>query len=71
MLDGVWKQFFMDGSLKAEANYKDGLREGKKTYYYSNGKIYCTGFYRNDFKKGAWEYFNEQGLSDTIINHND
>ena len=61
----------MDGSLKAEANYKDGLREGKKTYYYSNGKIYCTGFYRNDFKKGSQSTFNEQGLSDTIINHND
>ena len=71
VLDGDWKQFFMDGTLKMQSAYSQGKRDGKQIYYHPNGKVYYNGKYTDDLKVGNWEYFNEEGVMDTIINYNE
>jgi hypothetical protein len=33
--------------------------------------VYYNGSYLADNKSGIWEYFTEEGFSDTIINYNE
>jgi antitoxin component YwqK of YwqJK toxin-antitoxin module len=54
-----------------ESAYKNGLRTGQVIYFYPDGLLYYTGFYTADLKSGSWEYFTEEGISDTIINYNE
>jgi antitoxin component YwqK of YwqJK toxin-antitoxin module len=61
----------MDGTLKMESAYKNGLRDGKQIFYYPNGKVYYNGAYTADEKSGIWEYYTVEGVSDTIINYNE
>jgi antitoxin component YwqK of YwqJK toxin-antitoxin module len=61
----------MDGTLKMASSYKDNLRHGEQTYYYPNGQLYYNGFYSDDLKLGVWEFFTEEGVSDTLINYNE
>ena len=48
-----------------------GVREGKVIHYFPSGKVYCNGSYFADDRSGIWEYFTEEGVSDTIINYNE
>ena len=41
--------------------YKNGLRNGKGTEYYSNGKIKYEGDYINDKREGNGKYIYENG----------
>jgi antitoxin component YwqK of YwqJK toxin-antitoxin module len=64
-------QYFLNGKTKMESAYKNGLRSGQVIYFYPDGLLYYTGFYTADLKSGSWEYFTEEGISDTIINYNE
>jgi len=70
-LDGEWKQFFFDGSLKMETSFKSNKRDGKHISYHPNGKIYFSGSYTDDLKSGIWQYFSADGIADTLINYNE
>jgi antitoxin component YwqK of YwqJK toxin-antitoxin module len=61
----------MDGTLKMESSYKQGKRDGKQTFYYPNGEVYYKGNYSDDVKSGVWEYYTNEGVTDTIINYNE
>ncbi|MEO8413020.1 MAG: tetratricopeptide repeat protein [Ginsengibacter sp.] len=56
--------FYGPGGVKvSEGNYsKDGLAEGKFTYYYKNGEISADGSYKNDLQEGKklWYYANKK-----------
>ena len=42
--------------------YKDGLRDGKWTYFYQNGQLEQKGKYSNDgLKKGKWKAYHSNG----------
>ena len=69
VVDGKWNQFFINGNLKLQGLYHNGIRQGKQIYYYPDGTIYLSGFYMDDLKYGEWIYYNNEGLQDTIINH--
>ena len=70
-LHGFWRLFFIDGTLRLEGSHNDNLRDGRQTCYHPNGKVYYTGSYHNDVKSGVWEFFNEYGVSDTLIDYNE
>jgi len=54
-----WKDFFEEGKLKDEGNYKNNLREGKWTFYFIDGKIQQVGSYKNGKEIGLWvRYYN-------------
>jgi antitoxin component YwqK of YwqJK toxin-antitoxin module len=60
--DGHWKEYFNDGSLKAEGNYDDGKTIGEWKYYHGDGKIEQTGRFNKQGKpEGIWKWFYENG----------
>ena len=46
-------------------------KKKKCIYYYPSGIISYKGNYISGIKSGKWEYFNDQGVTDTIINYNE
>ncbi|MDL2241202.1 hypothetical protein LJC69_06205, partial [Bacteroidales bacterium OttesenSCG-928-K22] len=44
---GDWKDFYKDGTLRAEGKYSDGNKIGKWIYYHNNGNIEQEGYYNN------------------------
>ena len=43
------KEYYDNGQLKYEANYKDGKLNGTRKSYYPNGKLQAEGEYINNF----------------------
>ena len=54
----IAKQYYLDGSVKFEANFKLGIKNGTQKSYFQNGKIYSEGSYKNGEKDGLWKFFN-------------
>jgi uncharacterized protein len=60
--DGHWKEYFDDGSVKAEGDYKNGKEVGEWKYYYPNGKLEQAGKYSNTGKlTGTWKWYYDTG----------
>lgn len=60
--EGAWKEFYSEGSLKAEGVYTNDKPTGKWKYYYPGGKLEQTGSYTKTGKKdGVWKWFFENG----------
>ena len=54
-----------------ESSFTNNERNGMHISYHPNGKIYSQGLYKKDIKSGVWEYFNSDGVIDTLINYNE
>lgn len=60
--DGPWREYYIDGSLKAEGNYEGGKKTGPWKYYHSNGKLEQTGQYdRKGNPAGTWRWYFDNG----------
>ena len=60
--DGPWKDYYPDGSLKAEGNYENGKQTGPWKYYHANGKTEQSGRYSKQGKPdGTWLWYFESG----------
>ena len=58
---GLWKEFFEDGNLRSEGNYKDGKREGRWSYYFNNRQEEQVGEYSKGKPTGEWKKFFADG----------
>lgn len=59
---GPWKDYYPDGSLKAEGNYDNGKQTGLWKFYYPGGKIEQTGKYSKSGKlEGTWKWYFDSG----------
>lgn len=58
---GFWKEFYEDGSLKAEGEYEDDLKIKAWKYFYANGNKEQFGNYANGKPTGKWQCFYENG----------
>lgn len=47
-LDGKYKEWYNEGQLKSEIDYKDGKKNGKQLTYWNNGKPKRIDIYEND-----------------------
>ena len=62
MQDGLWKAIrIKDNIILEEANYKEGILDGKITYYYENGNKSFEGYYESGKRSGQWVYYYEDG----------
>ncbi len=60
--DGHWKEYYEDGSLRSEGDYKTGKPVGAWKYYYQDGKIEQEGKYTASGKlTGTWKWFHRNG----------
>ena len=48
---------FFQGRLYSEKSLLDGLKHGKFTYYFKNGKTQFEGNYKNDREDGLFKYY--------------
>ena len=62
IMDGLRKEYYPDGKLKSEINYRQAVRDGMYRLYYDNGKLQASGNYRDGLKEGTWQMYNENGM---------
>jgi hypothetical protein len=66
-LDGIWKQFFVDGRIKSLATFQAGIFEGPSTVWHPNGAMALQGLYRAGQREGPWFVWNAAGkLSEAL-----
>lgn len=60
--EGLWKEYYLDGSLKARGYYTADQRSGDWEFYYPNGQLEQKGTYNNEGKpEGEWLWYYENG----------
>lgn len=58
--DGIYREYYFDGQLLSEMEYKNGILHGKCKYY-SEGELIKIGRYLNGVREGKWiEYSREK-----------
>lgn len=58
---GPWKDFYPDGSLKAEGKYENGKQTGTWKYYYPDGRTEQTGKFSRGKADGEWKWYYPDG----------
>ncbi len=56
-----FEQSYKDGTLNLKVDLKNGLKHGRFTAYYPNGKKKMTGRFKEDRQVGTWRYFDATG----------
>jgi len=67
--DGTVKEYFENGALLAEYNYKDGKLEGTSKGYYQNGAFRGEWNYKNGKLEGKIKVFHENGKLNYEFNY--
>ena len=61
-LEGAWKEYYDDGKLKSEGQYKSNQRVGAWKYYFKSGKTEQEGAYDDKGRlNGKWKWYFEDG----------
>jgi len=55
------KEYYADGSLKAEGWEINKMKTDYWYFYFQNGKIARKGNYKSDKKDGYWYFYNREG----------
>ncbi|CAL2093527.1 putative MORN repeat variant [Tenacibaculum sp. 190524A05c] len=58
---GKWKEFYKNGSIKAEGIY-NRRKKGIWKFYYNTGELKAMGNYESNLKVGPWEYYHKNGV---------
>ena len=58
---GIWKEYYNDGSLKATGNYINDLHEGLWNYYYKSGQLEEIGKYITNLPDSTWKWYYNTG----------
>ncbi len=58
---GNWKEYYDNGSIKAEGDYLNDLKNGNWRYYYKSGNLEETGSYVNNKPDGKWYWYYSDG----------
>lgn len=59
--EGVWEQYYDDGTLKLTGSYRNGEKDGAFKTFFINGKLLVTGFYTNGHQDSTWVFYDDQG----------
>ena len=57
MRQGIWKEYFLSGELKAQGEYKDNERVGEWKYFDLEGRTELIGKYWKGIPDGEWTWF--------------
>jgi antitoxin component YwqK of YwqJK toxin-antitoxin module len=60
-MNGRWKDFYQDGSVKAEGQYTDNRRTGAWKFYNPAGKVVQTGTFNAGRPDGIWRWYYDSG----------
>lgn len=56
----------INNNVKSEMEVKDGVLNGKATYFFASGKVMEAGVMANGMKDGQWTRYTETGLTSAI-----
>jgi antitoxin component YwqK of YwqJK toxin-antitoxin module len=59
--EGKWNDFFRNGSIKLDGEYKNNQKEGKWTFFYENGRIEQVGNFKGGKEYGIWIWYYYNG----------
>lgn len=59
--NGVFKEFFKDGTLSSVGEYSEGEKVGEWRYYLRNGLLKAIGRFSNGKMTGEWAWYRENG----------
>jgi len=65
--EGVCKEYYKNGQLKAEYNCKDGKLEGESRFYYESGALKSRKNYKNGKLDGISTWYFKSGAVDESI----
>ena len=60
-ISGTWITFFESGQRKIIENYSNDVLNGDAKYFYDNGNLIETGYFRQGKKTGQWLSYNLYG----------
>ena len=60
-LEGLFKEYYKNGKLKRESNYKNGEEDGVFKQYHKNGRLAIQGEYLGGVKVDNWSYYDKRG----------
>ena len=60
--DGVWREWFEDGTSFAQVNYVKGVKHGMRKFFYENGQLYFIDDYHNGLHEGFSVIYEETGF---------
>jgi len=67
--DGLFREYYQNGIIASEGNYKNGLEDGLWTDYHEDGKIAAKGNYLNGNEVGQWYFYDENGELEDEVNY--
>jgi antitoxin component YwqK of YwqJK toxin-antitoxin module len=59
--DGTYKEYYPNGQLFVEGQYKRGRQDGEWTYYFDNGKVNRKAFFKGGKPDGPRDIFRADG----------
>jgi len=65
-ITGTYNQKRSNGKLKKKVNYRNGLKSGLSTKYYSRGKVETEYSYKDGNKSGEYRAFFKNGYAEEI-----
>ncbi|HAN17906.1 MAG: hypothetical protein A2X13_10670 [Bacteroidetes bacterium GWC2_33_15] len=64
--NGHFQEFFKNGAIACEGDYKDGERTGEWKYYLLNGIIKAIGNYTLGKMTGEWKWYHVNGILNQV-----
>lgn len=59
--NGLWMEWYPNGTLRYRAYWKNSLGNGKWEYFFPNGQLRSESFYINDIAQGLYKEYHENG----------
>lgn len=59
--NGLWLEWYPNGTLRYRAHWKDSKGNGKWEYFYPNGQLRSESFYIDDIAQGLFKNYYENG----------
>jgi sulfatase modifying factor 1 len=58
-------EFYENGTEKLNGRYRNGIKNGKWTWWNEDGGTNSTGSYKNGLQNGIWKYYYENGQKES------
>ena len=68
--DGLYMNFYPDGSVKDSGYYKNGLRHGIWEEWLDDGNTKSHGFYTSGHKTDTWKFYDKEGTLRYVKTYN-
>lgn len=69
--DGLYTEYYHDGTKYAEGKFAMGVFEGQWQYWFPNGQLCKAVSFKDGKPDGQWEVFNKEGVLEGVKSYRD